>query len=115
MFGIVASYIFNSFQRRSRVTIWQVHTRVHMVSKTLYKITFLLSFTTVYISAVYRLVYNRLERLDIIKLLKTGTVKICVSETKINPASSLLSAIFMIIFKVFLKLWNSLHLFKKIK
>ena len=115
MFGIVASYIFNSFQRSSRVTIWQVHTRVHMVSKTLYKITFLLSFTTVYISAVYSLVYNRLERLDIIKLLKTGTVKIRVSETKINLASSLLSAIFMIIFKVFLKLWNSLHLFKKIK
>ena len=85
------------------MTIWQVHTRVHMVSKTLYKITFLLSFTTVYISAVYRLVYNRLERLDIIKLLKTGTVKICVSEAKINLASSLLSAIFMIIFKVFLK------------
>ena len=82
-----------------------------MVSKTLYKIAFLLSFTTVYISAVYRLVYNRLERLDIIELLKTGTVKICVSETKINLASSLLSAIFMI----FLKLWNSLHLFKKIK
>ena len=91
------------------------HTGSYGLKNFVHKTTFLLSFTTVYISAVYRLVYNRLERLDIIKLLKTGTVKICVSETKINLASSLLSAIFMIIFKVFLKLWNSLHLFKKIK
>ena len=39
-------YILGPYLQGRSETIWQVHMRVHMVSKTSYKITFLLSFNT---------------------------------------------------------------------